>query len=131
MRKIRIIQLVGTILFVIYVTLFVVELEYNHFSTNNSVLAFSVLLALISLNMLNKGVVLRSSSTQWFGMVLILCAIAMMLLRLGVLTPNHYYLFSIIPIIPSVILLAVFRNPLYIKVIILNIFNSFCRSVIF
>lgn len=109
-------------MFLIYLALFVLEVFFQYsLELNNMV--FSVLLAMVSINMINKGVVLRSLSTLWFAIVLILYAIVMILIsEFYLLGINSYYIFSSIPIIPSLILLAVFRNPIYIKVIILNIF---------
>ena len=122
MKKIKIIQTIGILLFLAYVVLFVLEVFFKY-SIGLNVIVFSVLLAIISLNMVSKGVILRSSSTLWFAIVLILNAIFMILLSESYLmTVNIFYVFSIIPIIPSIILLAVFKNPIYIKVIILNIF---------
>ena len=122
MKKIKIIQIIGVLLFLIYLSLFVLEVFFQYsLELNNMV--FSVLLAMVSINMINKGVVLRSLSTLWFAIVLILYAIVMILIsEFYLLGMNSYYVFSSIPIIPSLILLAVFGNPIYIKVIILNIF---------
>jgi hypothetical protein len=122
LKRIKIIQITGVFLFLIYLALFVLEVFFK-FKLDSNIIVFSALMAMISLNMLNKGVLLHSLSTLWFAIDLILNALAMMLIsEFYLVHVNNYYVFSSIPIIPSLILLAVFRNPIYIKVIILNIF---------
>ena len=86
------------------------------------IIIFSLLLALISINLIAKGAILKSSSTMWFALTLILFAIVIAGFELNSLNPaNYYYVFSIIPIISSLINLAIFKNLIYIKVIVLNI----------
>ena len=121
MKKIRIIQVIGIVLFIIYFGLFVLDLVWELLSDWDAMI-FSVILALISLSLIYKGVLLKSSSTLWFSINLILSAIFLIIINLLYLDLNeYYYIFSLIPIISSLFNLFIFKYKIYIKVIILNI----------
>ena len=121
MKKISIVKWIGIILFFVYITLIVVDLIFEVLG-DYRILILSLVLALISMNMISKGVIIKSSSTLWFALTLILFAILIAIFELKNINPTeYYYIFSIIPIISSVINLAIFQNLIYIKVIILNI----------
>ena len=65
---------------------------------------------------------LKSTSTLWFGLSLILYALAIVTFELIAFdAEKYYYLFVLIPIFSSLIVLAVFSNLIYIKVIIFNL----------
>ena len=104
-----------------YVGLVVCDAVFD-FLGNLKVLAFSILLSIISLNLIAKGILIKSSSTLWFAITLILFAIDIMIYDIIHLSPHDFYfVYGIIPIISSLINLAIFSNLIYIKVIILNI----------
>jgi len=121
MKKIKVIQIIGFVLFLVYVSLFIADFVLG-FTGDYREILFSVLLAIISINMLTKGVFLKSQSTLWFSITLVLCAIIMLIFSIFNIDYNLYnYIFILLPIISSAINIAVFHNLLYIKVIILNI----------
>lgn len=121
MKKIRVVQTIGLVLFVVYI-FFVVYDATTGIVEELQIILFSLIMALISLNLIAKGVIIKSSSTLWFAITLILFSIAMIIMDILQLKQlDNYYIFSLIPIISSVINLAIFKNLIYIKVIILNI----------
>ena len=121
MKKIRIIQIIGILLFLVYVGLFITHLIWGILH-DLDILVFSVVLAIISFVSIYKGVLLKSSSTLWFSIFLILTAIFVIILNLMNLNINNYYfVFSTLPIIASIINLIIFKYKIYIKLIILNI----------
>lgn len=121
MKKVKIVQIIGIILFVIYVALIISELSFGYLGELQN-LVFSVILAMVSLTLIYKGVLLKSGSTLWFAITLILYAILMIIFELLKVNVNDfYYVFVLIPIIASLINIVVFNNLMYIKVIILNI----------
>lgn len=121
MKKIKIIQIVGITLFIIYIGLILSDILLDYMG-DYKIITLSFVLALVSLNSIWKGVVLRSSSTLWFSITLILISITIVILDLNeLLVENYYFIFVLIPIISSLINLAIFHNLIYIKVIILNI----------
>lgn len=121
MKKIKIVQLIGLVLFVIYIALIVADLVFNYFGEYGN-LILSIFLFVISLNLIYKGVVIRSGSTLWFSISLILFAISIVIFELLNVDPlRYYFIFPIIPIISSLINVAIFENLIYIKVIIINI----------
>lgn len=121
MKRIRIIQIIGIVLFVIYFGLFVVDLSYGILHDLNT-FVFSIILALISISLLFKGVLLKSSSTLWFAINLIFSAIFLIIINLFNLNIDYcYYIFSLIPLVASLINLLIYRYIIYIKVIVLNI----------
>ena len=114
-------QLIGIGLFVLYVFMILTDIIFEYLGDYAN-MALSVLLAVISLNMIYKGVLLRSSSTLWFALDLILFAITIMIFELMKTNPiEYYFVFALIPIISSIINVAIFKNLIYIKVIIINI----------
>lgn len=121
MKKIRLVQIISVILFLLYVSLIILKLIWNKNSDNNN-LIFSILLAIVSMNLIYKGKILKSTSTLWFGLCLILYAITIIIFELFKYDLSKYYcFFTIIPIFSSLIVLAIFNNLIYIKVIILNV----------
>lgn len=121
MKKIKVIEIIGTILFVIYVALVISEIIFGVMGDYRE-LIFSIILAVISMNMLFKGVFLKSQSTLWFAITLVLYAILMIIFSVFNIDYNLYnYIYVLLPIIASTINIVVFHNLLYIKVIILNI----------
>lgn len=121
MKRIHIIQIIGTGLFIVYITLLFIDV-LTGFLQDLKILVFSAILAVISLNLIAKGVIIKSSSTLWFAINLILYAIILILFEtMGIDPIKFYFVFALIPIIASVINIIVFQNLIYIKVIILNI----------
>ncbi len=121
MKKIRIVQFLGIVLFVAYLIVFVIDLVRG-FLGDYKELIFSLFMAIIGINLIIKGVLIKSNSTLWFANVLITMALTIAVLRyLKIGVVENYYLFTIIPIIASVINLVVFKNLIYIKVIIINV----------
>ncbi len=121
MKKIRIVQFLGIVLFVAYLIVFVIDLVRGILGDYKE-LIFSLFMAIIGINLIIKGVLIKSNSTLWFANVLITMALTIAVLRyLKIDVVENYYLFTIIPIIASVINLVVFKNLIYIKVIIINV----------
>jgi len=121
LKRIRIVQIVSIALIMVYITLLIVDIAIYELGDWKD-LAFTLLLAGIAVNMIFKGVLIKSQSTMWFAVTLALSAITLILFVLnGEDGAEYYYIFSFLPIISSVINLAIFGNLIYIKVIILNI----------
>ena len=121
MKKIRIVQFLGIVLFVAYLIVFVIDLVRGILGDYKE-LIFSLFMAIIGINLIIKGVLIKSNSTLWFANVLITMALTIAVLRCLIIdVVENYYLFTIIPIIASVINLVVFKNLIYIKVIIINV----------
>lgn len=121
MKKIKVVQIIGYVLFIIYLGLIIGEWIWGYWKDFENI-AFSILLAIVSLSLIYKGVLIKSSSTLWFAVSLIIYAITIIIFEYLKIDPqNYYYIFVLIPIIASLINLAVFQNLIYIKVIILNI----------
>lgn len=121
MKKIKAIQLISVSLFFIYLTLFVSDLIWRY-TRDDRQLLFSLVLVCLSISTLIKGVFLKSQSTLWFSITLVLYAILMVVFGLlKVDYSTYYYLYVLLPIIASIINIVVFGNLLYIKLIILNI----------
>ena len=113
MKRIKTVQVTGLFLFIIYIILIAFDFTIGFIDLKCDIL-FSIVLAIISLNLIYKGVLLKSSSTLWFALNLILYAILIVLLNLISVDYRDYYVyFVLIPIIPSVITLAVFNNLMY------------------
>jgi hypothetical protein len=115
-----VVQLLGFILSIGYFILLILNCFFDYGS--NKDIVFSLVLAIISISLIYKGVLLKSSSTLWFSLSLILYAI--LILTMGILNidySNYHYIFALIPIIPSIINIIIFQNLVYIKVIIINI----------
>ena len=120
MKRIRVVQVVGIVLFVAYLLLFIADMLRNVLGNYKEII-LSVLISLIGVNLLVKGFLIKSNSTLWFANVLILMSLTIALLEfLKFDIVNYYYLFTIIPMIASVINLIVFKNLIYIKVMIIN-----------
>lgn len=121
MKRIRFVQFLGILFFVTYIILFIVDLLRGVLGDYKD-LIFSLFLSLIGINLILKGVLIKSNSTLWFANVLITLSLTIVLLELFELNiVDYYYLFTIIPILASVINLIVFKNLIYVKVIIINI----------
>jgi hypothetical protein len=122
LHKVRIIAIIGIILFVIYVGLIITNISLDYLG-EYELLVFSIILALISINMINKGILLRSTTTLWFALNMIIFAIVIIICELlSWDIANVGYIWSLIPILPSIINLIVFNNYIYIKLIIINVF---------
>ena len=122
MKKIRIVQIVGILLFLVYVSFIILNYFKVSIISGKETFIFSILLAVLSITLIYKGVLLKSSSTLWFALNLISYAIILLLFDIFDIKLNeNYYILSLIPIIASIINLAVFGYLIYIKVIILNI----------
>ena len=120
MKKIKIIQIIGISLVLLYLILLISDLVWGYLGDINT-LVFSVILVCIGLNLIRKGVLLKSTSTLWFAMCLIIFAICIIILKLNNQNVQDFaYLFGVIPLISSFINLALFHAKIYIKVIILN-----------
>ncbi len=121
MKKVKILQALGYILFALYLALIIMQLSINLFGKYQDIV-FSIVLATVSLNLIYKGVLLKSASTLWFAICLILYAIALVVFVLFHISfESHYYIFAFLPIIASLLNIAIFGNLLYIKVIAINI----------
>lgn len=119
--KIKLIQILEFLLIVLYVGLLILGLT-TEVVGDRFYLMLSVVLAALAFVMLGQGALIKSSSTLWFSLTLIMSAILLIFFDLkGIDASNVYYLFMFIPIISSLINLAIFENLIYIKVIILNI----------
>lgn len=122
MKRVKVVQLIGIILFILYIVFVILNAFKVGFIEGRQTLIFSILLAVLSITLIYKGVLLKSSSTLWFSLNLISYAIIIVVFEVVDLTfSDYYYLLSLIPIIASLINLAVFGYMIYIKVIILNI----------
>lgn len=121
MKKIRLVQIIGILLFLAYSILLVFDV-LKGFLVNYSRFVFSILMAIIGLNLIFKGVVLKSNSTLWFANVLLSLAITIIVFSLLKIDMQKYcYVFSIVPILASILNLFVFNNKIYVKIIIVNI----------
>jgi len=121
LKKIKIVQVTGIILFLLYFVLLIIDLLIGVFA-NYSFLVFSIIISAIGINLIYKGVLIKSSSTLWFANTLILYSILIAVLDL--LNYDFFgnrVLFSIVPIVSSLINLFVFQNLIYVKVIIINL----------
>lgn len=121
MKKIKIVQFIGIVLFVAYLCLLILDIIWGMLHDYN-VLIFSLILAMISVSLIVKGVLLKSSSTLWFAINLISCAIILIVFNLSKIEiANNYYVLSLIPLLASVINLIIFKYIIYFKLIIINI----------
>ena len=121
MSKLKKVQIIGFTLFTMYIGAIILDVALDIFGDYRLII-FSVLLAIISLNLIYKGVLIKSASTMWFANTLMMFAITIIVFEIiGRDVMQYYYVFSFVPIISSLINLAVFNNLIYIKVIIINI----------
>lgn len=121
MKKIDIVKWIGIVLFFVYISILIIDI-FSGFLGDYSIIVISLILSIISINSVVKGRLIKSSSTMWFAITLILFSILIVIFELNNIKPlDYYFVFSIIPIISSVINLAIFENLIYIKVIIFNI----------
>lgn len=121
MKKIRIVQILGFILCLLYVIILILNMFFGMFPNINN-LIFSILLAIVAFELLFKGVIIKSTSTMWFALSLILYALVIIVFeRLSLNYEERAYIFAFLPIISSLIILFIFNNYIYIKLIILNI----------
>lgn len=120
MKKIRAIKYVGLALFVVYVVTIILASFTNYFG-DYGVIAFSLVLASVAFHLFYKGAVLKSFSTLWFALCLILYALCILVFEIWNIGYSSYsFLFVFLPILPSVFILA-FGKVIYLKVIILNL----------
>ena len=99
MKKIRFVQAVGVVLFLGYILLLVIDV-FKGFLGNYYQLILSLIMAIIGFNLLFKAVIIKSSSTIWFAIVLIsmsVVIITMSLYRIEI--EKLYYVFAIIYIV--------------------------------
>lgn len=119
MRKIRVIKYVGIALVALYVASIILA-SFTSLFGDYVVTIFSIILASISLYLFYKGAVLKSYSTLWFGLCLILYALCILAFEIwNIRYENYSFLFAFLPIVPSVLMLA-FGRAIYLKVIIFN-----------
>lgn len=121
MKKIRVVQIIGIVLFLVYLILILLDI-FNKIFGDYRLLIFSSIMAVVSLNMIFKGVIIKSSSTLWFAIFLIISSILIVVFEiLKINIEEYYFVFAIIPIFSSLLNLVVFKNLIYIKVIIINL----------
>lgn len=120
MGKIRALKCIGLVLVVAYVLTILLAYKGSYFG-NYNVLAFSLVLTLVSLGLCYKGSVLKSYSTLWFALSLILYALLILIFEIKNIEYSHLiYLFAFLPILPSLLLVCLGKFA-YIKVIIINL----------
>lgn len=89
---------------------------------DNLLFILSIVMIVFGVNMLFKGKLLRSVSTLWFALILIFCAVFILLLEIfNKDISEYYFIFSLIPIIPSIMCVFILDAKIFLKVIILNI----------
>ncbi len=121
-KRVKIIQIIGSLLVFVYLGLFVSNVIFGYLGALDTFI-FSILLVAIGFDLIWKGVLLKSSSTLWFAICLILWAILILILKLYNQNIQEYiFVFASIPLIPSALNMIVFKNSIYLKVIIINIF---------
>lgn len=120
-KRVKIIQIIGSLLVFVYLGLFVSNVIFGYLGALDTFI-FSILLVVIGFDLIWKGVLLKSSSTLWFAICLILWAILILILKLYNQNNQEYiFVFASIPLIPSALNMIVFKNSIYLKVIIINI----------
>lgn len=120
-KRVKIIQIIGSLLVFVYLGLFVSNVIFGYLGALDTFI-FSILLVAIGFDLIWKGVLLKSSSTLWFAICLILWAILILILKLYNQNIQEYiFVFASIPLIPSALNMIVFKNSIYLKVIIINI----------
>lgn len=121
MKKIKIVQIIGLLLILTYISLFVSNLIVGYLKDLDQIV-LSVVLICVSVALIFKGVLLKSSSTLWFAICLINFSILIIIFELASVDLQGYdWIFACVPLLASVLNLAVFKAKIYIKVIILNI----------
>lgn len=119
MKKIVIIEILGLLLFVSYIVLFVLDVSLGLLG-DNATLILSVVLALVSIILMFEGFTLKSSSTLWFAICLIIFSIFIIISKLN---PNDYIspvVYTCIPVFASIINLIIFNYKIYYKLLIIN-----------
>ena len=120
-KRVKVIQIIGSLLVFVYLGLFVSNVIFGYLGALDTFI-FSILLVAIGFDLIWKGVLLKSSSTLWFAICLILWAILILILKLYNQNIQEYnFVFASIPLIPSALNMIVFKNSIYLKVIIINI----------
>lgn len=120
MRKIRAIKFIGIILFVGYVLIGIMAYMERLVSRTDNIL-FSVLLAILSIFVCFKGSILKSYSTLWFGITLILYALLIVTFEVVKFDYMGYsYVFAFLPLITSTLFIC-FKKFNYIKIFIINL----------
>lgn len=120
MKKVKVVGIVGFLLVLLYVVLFTSNIIWGYLGDKDT-LVLSIVLICISISSIYKGAILKSSSTMWFAICLILFSIIIVIFNLFDISHKFYYLFVFIPIISSVINIIIFKYVIYFKVIILNL----------
>lgn len=106
-------------MFVMYASTTILAYSTNLFG-DYEVVAFSLVLASVALHLFYKGAVLKSFSTLWFGLSLILYALIILAFEIWKIGYAEYlFLFAFLPILPSILMFALGRA-IYLKVIIFN-----------
>ena len=94
MRKIRAIKYIGLVLFFAY-TMAIILTYFTSFVGDFDNILFSILLAVLSLFTCFKGTMIRSFSTLWFSVTLILYAILIIVFEITKISYDDYiYLFA-------------------------------------
>ena len=121
MKKIKIVQIIGLLLILTYIFLFISNLIVGYLKDLEQIV-LSVVLIFVSVTLIFKGVLLKSSSTLWFAICLINFSILIIIFELASVDLRGYdWIFACVPLLASMLNLAVFKAKIYIKVIILNI----------
>ncbi len=121
MKKIKIIQCIGLVFVLLYVILVTLNLGFGLLE-GKSTFIFSIIIVIVGFNLLFKGAIIKSASTLWFSLNLIFGAIFIIVLEItGGDIYQFYFVLGIIPILASLINLAILRTKIYTKVIILNV----------
>ena len=119
MKKIVIIETIGILLFASYIVLFILDVSLGLLG-DNATLILSVVLALVSVILMLEGFTLKSSSTLWFAICLIIFSIFIIISKLK---PNDFIspvVYACIPVLASIINLIIFNYKIYYKLLIIN-----------
>lgn len=120
MRKIRAIKYIGLLLSIIYL-LTILGVCFTEYIGGTENLVFSILLAVLSVFSCFKGSMIKSFSTLWFGITLILYAFLIIIFEVTEFSYFDYiYVFAFLPIVTSLIFVC-FKKFNYIKVVIINL----------
>lgn len=120
MKKIKVVQIIGIMLVLLYVALVLTNLIWG--VIDHSAFLFSIVIVLVGANLIYKGKLLKSASTLWFAFNLIFGAILIIILELLKLEIQDFgYIFAFVPMLASMFILVILRTKIYIKVMIINI----------
>lgn len=120
MKKIRAIKYISILLFIIYISIILVAYLTDYISANATVW-FSIVLAVVSINCCFKGAVLKSYSTLWFAVSLVLYALLIIVFEVNRISYGEFnYYFAVLPVVTSLIFIC-FGKLNYIYAIIINL----------